>query len=101
MATEVLSRPGALVEVITDPRRITSTRRAHVAKLEIEKLYLTRQIGATCWSPDGSQIAFISNISGRNNLWVMALDEALDGHLPGWPVQLTISNQRQTSPAWS
>src|SRR5438105_1599075 len=100
MATEVfVSRPESLAEIIIDPHRITSSRREHVARLQIEKLYLTRQIGASCWSPDGRQIAFISNISGRNNLWVMALDEALD--LPGWPVQLTISNQRQTSPAWA
>jgi dipeptidyl aminopeptidase/acylaminoacyl peptidase len=33
-------------------------------------------------------------MSGRNNLWVVPAEG-------GWPVQLTVSDQRQTSPAWS
>ena len=60
----------------------------------IQKLYTTRNIGGTTWSPDGKQIAFVSNISGRNNLWLIPAEG-------GWPTQLTISDQRQVSPAWS
>ena len=56
----------------------------------IEKLYMTRQIGGSTWSPDGKQVAFISNISGRNNLWLMPATG-------GWPTQLTISDQRQVA----
>lgn len=55
---------------------------------------MSRNIGDADWSPDGKQIAFISNISGRNNLWLMSSDG-------GWPSQLTVSDQRQVSPAWS
>ena len=55
---------------------------------------MTRLIGGTTWSPDGKQIAFISNISGRNNLWLVPASG-------GWPTQLTISDQRQAQPAWS
>ena len=55
---------------------------------------MTRSVGATTWSPDGKTIAFVSNISGRNNLWLVPADG-------GWPTQLTVSDQRQTSPAWS
>jgi Tol biopolymer transport system component len=33
-------------------------------------------------------------MSGRNNLWIVPADG-------GWPVQLTVSDQRQTAPAWS
>ena len=62
--------------------------------LTIEKLYMTRQIGRPTWSPDGKSVAFISNMSGRNNLWTVPAEG-------GWPVQLTVSDQRQTSPAWS
>jgi dipeptidyl aminopeptidase/acylaminoacyl peptidase len=51
-------------------------------------------VGATAWSPDGKTIAFISNISGRNNIWLVSAEG-------GWPTQLTVSDQRQTSPAWS
>jgi len=60
----------------------------------IEKLYMTRLIGGSTWSPDGKQVAFISNISGRNNLWLVPATG-------GWPTQLTISDQRQGEPVWS
>jgi dipeptidyl aminopeptidase/acylaminoacyl peptidase len=81
--------------VVTDPKQISSKPNAQVEKtLTIEKLYMTRSIGSTTWSPDGQTIAFITNISGRNNLWTVPA-------AGGWPTQLTISDQRQTSPAWS
>jgi dipeptidyl aminopeptidase/acylaminoacyl peptidase len=83
-------------QAITDPKQIASKPNAQVEarSLTIEKLYMTRQIGRPTWSPDGNSVAFISNLSGRNNLWVIPADG-------GWPVQLTISDQRQSSPAWS
>src|ERR1700732_3967329 len=83
-------------QAVTDPQQIKSTPNAQVEpkSLTIEKLYMTRQVGRPTWSPDGKSIAFISNMSGRNNLWTVAADG-------GWPVQLTISDQRQSSPAWS
>jgi dipeptidyl aminopeptidase/acylaminoacyl peptidase len=55
---------------------------------------MTRQIGRPTWSPDGKQVAFISNMSGRNNLWLVSAEG-------GFPTQLTVSDQRQTSPSWS
>ncbi len=82
-------------QAITDPKQLTSKPDARVEKnLTIEKLYMTRQIGGATWSPDGKTVAFISNLSGRNNLWIVPSDG-------GWPTQLTVSDQRQTSPAWS
>jgi len=83
-------------QAITDPKKISSKANAKVdaRSLTIEKLYMTRQIGRATWSPDGKTVAFISNMSGRNNIWVVSADG-------GWPVQLTISDQRQTAPAWS
>src|SRR5438105_4376217 len=79
---------------ITDPKQVVSRQKAHVQPFDLEKLYLTRAVGATAWSPDGKQIVFVTNISGRNNLWLVSATG-------GWPVQLTVSNQRQTAPAWS
>ena len=83
---------------ITDPRQIVSKVNAQVEQsqqsLSIEKLYMTRSVGDTSWSPDSKTIAFISNISGRSNLWLVPATG-------GWPTQLTISDQRQTQPAWS
>jgi len=88
------SLPGP--PAVTDPKKIASKPNAQVEphSLTIEKLYMTRQIGGSTWSPDGKSVAFISNMSGRSNLWVVPADG-------GWPVQLTISDQRQSSPAWS
>jgi dipeptidyl aminopeptidase/acylaminoacyl peptidase len=89
--TQTLPVPQA----ITDPKQIASKPNGTVEKnLTIEKLYSTRQIGRSDWSPDGKQIVFVSNMSGRNNLWTVPAEG-------GWPVQLTVSDQRQTAPAWS
>jgi dipeptidyl aminopeptidase/acylaminoacyl peptidase len=81
---------------VTDPRKISSRPNAQIEPrgLTIEKLYMTRQIGRPAWSPDGKCIAFVSNMSGRNNLWLVPAEG-------GFPVQLTVSDQRQTNPAWS
>ena len=83
-------------QAVTDPKKISSQPNAQVEprSLTIEKLYMTRQIGRATWSPGGKSVAFISNMSGRNNLWMVPAEG-------GWPVQLTVSDQRQTSPAWS
>ncbi len=90
-ASQTLPAPQA----ITDPKQITSKPDARVEKnLSIEKLYMTRQVGGVTWSPDGKTVAFISNMSGRNNLWLVPSEG-------GWPTQLTVSEQRQTSPTWS
>ena len=91
----VLMTTLAAPQAITDPKQVTSKSNAQVEKsLSIEKLYMTRNVGSTTWSPDGKSIAFISNISGRNNIWVVP-------STGGWPTQLTISDQRQSSPTWS
>ena len=83
-------------QAITDPKQIASKPNAQIdpRSLTIEKLYMTRQVGRPSWSPDGRSIAFISNMSGRNNIWLVPAEG-------GWPVQLTVSDQRQTAPAWS
>jgi dipeptidyl aminopeptidase/acylaminoacyl peptidase len=95
MSTPTPAQTLPAPQAVTDPQQIISKPNAQVEKsLTIEKLYMTRAIGATAWSPDGKTIAFIANISGRNNLWLVPAEG-------GWPTQLTISDQRQTRPAWS
>src|SRR5258708_23606538 len=79
-------------QAITDPKLITSKPDARVEKsLSIEKLYMTRQVGGSTWSPDGNTVAFVSNLSGRNNLWLVASEG-------GWPMQLAVSDQPQSNP---
>ena len=95
MATFALSETLPAPQAVSDPKQITSKPDARVEKnLTIEKLYMTRQVGGSTWSPDGKTVAFVSNLSGRNNLWVVPSEG-------GWPMQLTVSDQRQASPAWS
>jgi Tol biopolymer transport system component len=94
VASQTLKPPLA----ITDPKQIAAKPSAEVEQgeesLSLQRLYMTRLVGATAWSPDGKTICFISNITGRNNLWLVPASG-------GWPEQLTISDQRQTAPAWS
>src|ERR1700739_4381297 len=91
-AAQALPAPQA----ISDPKQIASKPNAQVEprSLTIEKLYMTRQVGRPTWSPDGKSVAFISNMSGRNTLWLVPAEG-------GWPVQVTVSDQRQAVPAWS
>src|SRR5215467_1913718 len=94
-ASSVLSQTLPTPQAVTEPKQISSKPDAQVEKnLTIEKLYMTRAIGGTTWSPDGKSIAFISNMSGRNNLWLVSAEG-------GFPTQLTVSDQRQTGVAWS
>ena len=96
VVAEISAQTLPAPKAITDPKQIASKPNAQVdpRSLTIEKLYITRQIGRPTWSPDGKSIAFISNMSGRNNLWVVPAEG-------GFPTQLTVSDQRQTAPTWS
>jgi dipeptidyl aminopeptidase/acylaminoacyl peptidase len=96
VVSEVFGQSLAAPPAITDPKKISSKPNAQVEprSLSIEKLFMTRSVGQPTWSPDGKTVAFISNMSGRNNLWLVPAEG-------GFPVQLTVSDQRQASPAWA
>jgi dipeptidyl aminopeptidase/acylaminoacyl peptidase len=98
MSTLAVSQILTAPQAITDPKQIAAKPDANVEQgeesLSLERLYMTRLIGDTAWSPDGKTVAFIANITGRNNLWLVPA-------AGGWPTQLTVSDQRQTHPAWS
>jgi dipeptidyl aminopeptidase/acylaminoacyl peptidase len=88
--TQLIAQPAA----ITDPRLITSKQKFDIQPFTVEKLYMTRAVGDSSWSPDDKQVAFVSNITGRNNIWLVSSQS-------GWPTQLTVSNQRQAYVSWS
>ena len=79
---------------VSPERPVESRVREGVPRYTIEQLFATRTIGGADGSPDGRRIVFVSNISGRNNLWVVPA-------AGGWPTQLAVSDERQASPAWS
>jgi dipeptidyl aminopeptidase/acylaminoacyl peptidase len=98
MSTFALSQTLTPPQAITDPKQIAAKPDADVEQgedgLSLQRLYMTRLVGDTAWSPDGKTVVFVSNITGRNNLWLVPAEG-------GWPTQLTVSDQRQSHPAWS
>ncbi|HTM47945.1 MAG TPA: S9 family peptidase [Bryobacteraceae bacterium] len=74
--------------------QIASRSRPGLNKLSLQRLYHTRSVGSGRWSPDGRRLCFASNASGRQNLWIM-------DSTGGWPLQLTVSDQRQIAGGWS
>lgn len=81
-------------EAITDPAKLESVTKPDFQQIALDKLFLTRQLQGASWSPDGKQVAFSTNISGRLNIWTIPAEG-------GWPTQLSISDQRQIEPVWS
>ncbi|MGH9641127.1 MAG: S9 family peptidase [Terriglobales bacterium] len=79
---------------ITDPKTISSASAQGAVPVPIDDLFFTRSIGGASWSPDGKQIVFTSNFTGRNNLWKVNAEG-------GWPLQLSQSDDRQGSSTWS
>ena len=78
MASSVLSQTLPGPQAVTDPKQISSKPNAQVEKnLTIEKLYMTRAIGETTWSPDGKKIAYLRrrNEAGQsaNQIFVVFL----------------------------
>lgn len=94
ITSQMIAQTLPAAKFVTDPTQLQTTPVTDLQNFTIEKLYMTRAVGGSTWSPDGKQVAFISNISGRNNVWVVPSEG-------GWPTQLTISDQRQSSPRWS
>jgi dipeptidyl aminopeptidase/acylaminoacyl peptidase len=80
--------------IITDPASIVSTGNASAAPVPIDDLFFSRSNSGASWSPDGKEIVFGTNTTGRFNLWKV---EAAGG----WPVQLAVADDRQLSPVWS
>jgi len=79
---------------LTDPKSVVSASNPAARPAPIDALYYTRSVFGPAWSPDGQQIVFTSDMSGRSNLWKVRASG-------GWPIQLTQSDERQYSAVWS
>ena len=79
---------------VTDPAAIASPKNANAQPIPIDDLFFSRNITDPAWSPDGKEIVFSTNLTGRLNLWKVAANG-------GWPVQLVVSDDRQFGSMWS
>lgn len=79
---------------ITDPKSVVSLSNPSTRPVPIDNLYFTRNVFGPAWSPDGREILFTTDMSGRNNLWKVSASG-------GWPVQLIQSNDGQYNAVWS
>lgn len=75
---------------LTDPKSVMSRTNPNSRPAPIDDLYYTRSVFGAGWSPDGKQIVFTTDMTGRSNLW--KVDSS-----GGWPIQLTQSDERQYS----
>ena len=79
---------------VTNPRSVTAPAKSGVQVPAIEDLFFTRLIDSAALSPDGTEVAITTNITGTTNLWTVSASGS-------WPVQLVQSNERQSDPTWS
>ncbi len=94
LCTALAASTGPDDRPLTDPKSVVSTSNSAARPAPIDDLYYTKSVFAPAWSPDGQQIAFVSDLAGRTNLWKVNASG-------GWPIQLTQSDDRQYSPVWS
>ncbi len=68
---------------------LRSPRRPEFGPVDMLRLVYTRAVSTARWAAEGDRLFFETNITGRLNIW----------HVPaegGWPVQLSVSEERTT-----
>jgi dipeptidyl aminopeptidase/acylaminoacyl peptidase len=94
-ATSFASGPAD--RVATDPKSVVSMKNdapSAAKPVPVAELLQTVRVAGPSWSPDGKQIAYTGNASGRFNIWVMEADGS-------GARQLVKSNDGQGNPLFS
>ena len=94
LTASLFASSGPESRTVTDPKSISSQPNSAAKPVPIDDLFMTRSVGGGGWSPDGKEIVFESNASGRTNVWKMRADGS-------GATQLTHSDDRQFSAVWS
>ncbi len=76
------------------PKSVTAPQGTAGSPVDIPDLLSTVRLGEAAWSPDGRQILYSGNASGRINLWIMNSD-GTGAH------QLLHSDEAQSGAIWS
>src|SRR5215469_8049080 len=79
---------------ITDAKSVVSSAHPTAGPVPIAQLYYTRSTFGPAWSPDGREVVFTTNLTGRANLWKVSA-------AGGFPIQLMQSEDRQSGAVWS
>ena len=85
---------GPADRVPTDPKSLVSVVQAKAAPVKVDDLLQTTHLAGATISPDGRQIGYVGDVSGRLNLWVMNVDGS-------GARQLLHSNDRQATLTFS
>jgi dipeptidyl aminopeptidase/acylaminoacyl peptidase len=85
---------GPTSRTATAPKSVTAPQGTAGSPVDIPDLLSTVRLGGAAWSPDGKQILYSGNASGRINLWVMNAD-GTGAH------QLLHSDDAQSGAIWS
>jgi dipeptidyl aminopeptidase/acylaminoacyl peptidase len=85
---------GPAERVATDPKAVVSAVQAGGKPVSVADLLETNRFSGAAIAPDASAIAYISNASGRFNLWIMRAD-GTEAH------QLLHSDDGQSSPTFT
>jgi dipeptidyl aminopeptidase/acylaminoacyl peptidase len=78
----------------TDGKSIVSVENPNAGPVPIAQLYYTRSTFGSAWSPDGREVVFTTNLTGRANLWRVSA-------AGGFPIQLQQSDNPQSGAVWS
>ncbi len=93
-AVGLIASSGPEDRQVTDPKSIASASNTRAKPIPIDDLFYTRNVSGSSWSPDGKEIVFTTNLTGRANLWKVPASG-------GWPIQLSQSDDREYGAVWS